>query len=110
MPDIFPASSSKFTLFRGSLPPLSSYRWGNFLNLSGAMRIVRMQGPAFLDIETWQPVLFEEWLDDGKLVHKEFLILGAAEIVMCPQFGRDVSADKEDKPADLLRLFLNDVK
>ena len=57
-----------------------------------------------------QPVLFDEGFDDGKLISEELLIFGAVEFVMSPLFQRDISADKENKPADLLMLFLNDSK
>ena len=57
-----------------------------------------------------QPVLFDEGFDDGKLISEELLIFGAVEFVMGPLFQRDISADKENKPADLLMLFLNDSK
>ena len=57
-----------------------------------------------------QPVLFDEGFDDGKLISEELLIFGAVEFVMGPLFQRDISADKENKPADLLMLFLNDRK
>ncbi len=56
------------------------------------------------------PVLFDKRLDNGQLIGKEFLVLWAVEFVMSPLPERDVSADKENKPADLLILFLNDVK
>ena len=56
------------------------------------------------------PVLFGEGFDDGKLISEELLIFGAVEFVMGPLFQRDISADKENKPADLLMLFLNDSK
>ncbi len=54
------------------------------------------------------PVLLDEWLDDGQFIGKELLVLGAVEFVMSPLLKRDVSADKKNKPADLLILFLND--
>ena len=57
-----------------------------------------------------QPVLFYEGLDDGQLIRKEFLIFGAVEFIMSPLSERDISSDKENKPADLAILFLNDVK
>ena len=56
------------------------------------------------------PVLFDEGLDDRQFVREEFLILRAVDFIMGPLFERDVSADKENKPADLAILFLNDVK
>lgn len=54
------------------------------------------------------PVLLDEWLDNGQLIGKEFLVLGTVEFIMSPLLERDVSADKENKPADLFVLFLND--
>ena len=56
------------------------------------------------------PVLFDEGLDNRQFVREEFLILGAVDFIMGPLFERDVSADKENKPADLAILFLNDSK
>ena len=56
------------------------------------------------------PILFDKRLDDGKLIGKKFLVFGAVEFIMSPLFQRNISADKENKPADLLILFLNDVK
>jgi len=56
------------------------------------------------------PVLFEEWFDDGQFIGEELLVFRAVELVMCPLFERDVSADKKNEPADLLVLVLNDVK
>ena len=56
------------------------------------------------------PVLFDEGLDDRKLISEEFLVLRAVNFVMSPLFQRNISADKENKPADLLMLFLNDSK
>ncbi len=41
------------------------------------------------------PVLFDEWLDNGQLISKEFLILGAVELVMSSLLERNVSTDKE---------------
>lgn len=56
------------------------------------------------------PVLFDEWFDNGQLIGKEFLVLGAVEVIMSPLLERDVSADKENKPGNLFVLFLNDSK
>ena len=56
------------------------------------------------------PVLFDEGLDDRQFVREAFLILRAVDFIMGPLFERDVSADKENKPADLAILFLNDSK
>ena len=56
------------------------------------------------------PILFDKRLDDGKLIGKKFLVFGAVEFIMSPLFQRNISADKENKPADLLILFLNDSK
>ncbi len=56
------------------------------------------------------PVLFDEWFDNGQFISKEFLVPGAVEFVMSPLLERDVSADKENKPANLFVLFLNDSK
>ena len=56
------------------------------------------------------PILFDEGLDDGKLIGEKLLIFVAVEFVMRPLFQRNISADKENKPADLLMLFLNDSK
>ena len=56
------------------------------------------------------PVLFDEGFDDRKLISEEFLVLRAVDFIMSPLFQRNISADKENKPADLLILFLNDVK
>lgn len=56
------------------------------------------------------PVLYDEGLDDRKLISEEFLVLRAADLVMNPLFQRNISEDKENKPADLLILFLNDSK
>ena len=53
------------------------------------------------------PVLFDKGLDDGESVGGEFLILGTKDFVMSLLLERDVSADEENKPANLLRLFLN---
>lgn len=56
------------------------------------------------------PVLFDEWLDNRQFIGKEFLVPGAVEFVMSPLLERNVSADKENKPANLFVLFLNDSK
>ena len=56
------------------------------------------------------PVLFEERLDNGKLIRKEFLVFRAVDFIMSPLLERDISADKKNKPANLAILFLNDVK
>lgn len=56
------------------------------------------------------PVLFDERFDNGQFIGKEFLVLWAVELIIGPLFERNVSADKENKPANLLILFLNDVK
>ena len=56
------------------------------------------------------PVLFDERLDNRQLIRKEFLIFWAVEFIVSPLFERNISADKKNKPADLLILFLNDVK
>lgn len=53
------------------------------------------------------PVLFDKGLDDRESVGGEFLILRTMNFVMSPLLERDVSADEENKPANLLRLFLN---
>ena len=57
-----------------------------------------------------QPVLLDERLDNRQLIRKELLIFWAVEFIMSPLFERDISADKKNKPADLLILFLNNVK
>ena len=56
------------------------------------------------------PVLLDERFDDWKLVREELLILRAVDFIMSPLLERDISADKENKPADLAILLLNDVK
>ena len=56
------------------------------------------------------PVLLDEGFDNGQLVGKKLLVFGAVEFIVSPLLERDVSADKENKPADLAILFLNDVK
>ena len=56
------------------------------------------------------PVLLDERFDDRQLVCKELLILRAVDLIMSPLLERDISADKENKPADLAILLLNDVK
>ena len=56
------------------------------------------------------PVLLDERFDDWKLVREELLILRAVDFIMSPLLQRDISADKENKPADLAILFLNDSK
>lgn len=56
------------------------------------------------------PVLFDERFDNGQFIGKEFLVFGAVEFVMSPLLERNVSADKENKPANLFVLFLNDSK
>ena len=56
------------------------------------------------------PVLFDEGFDDRKLISEEFLVLRTVDFIMSPLFQRNISADKENKPADLLILFLNDSK
>ena len=56
------------------------------------------------------PVLFEKRFDDRKLIGKELLVFWAVELIMSPLFQRNISANKENKPADLLILFLNNVK
>ena len=56
------------------------------------------------------PVLFDKRFDDREFVCEELLVFRAMEFFMCPLLERDVSADKKNKPADLLILFLNDFK
>lgn len=56
------------------------------------------------------PVLLEERFDDREFIRKELLIFRAVEFLMGPLFERDVSTEKENEPADLLILFLNDLK
>lgn len=56
------------------------------------------------------PVLFDKGFDDGKFVCGKFLIGRAVDFIMSPLFERDISADKENKPANLLMLFLNNSK
>lgn len=53
------------------------------------------------------PVLFNKGFDDREPVGGKFLILGTVDFVMSPLPQWDVSADKENKPANLLILFLN---
>lgn len=55
-------------------------------------------------------VLFDEGLDDRKLISKKFLVFGTVVFIISPLFQRDISADKENKLADLAILFLNDGK
>ena len=57
-----------------------------------------------------QPVLFDERLNDRQLIREEFLVFGAVDLIMSPLFERNVSADKENKPANSVVLFLNDSK
>jgi len=56
------------------------------------------------------PVLFDEWLDHGKFIREELLVLGTMELIMSPLFKGNISANKKNEPADLLILFLNDFK
>ena len=56
------------------------------------------------------PILLDERFDDRQLVCKELLILRAVDLIMSPLLQRNISADKENKPADLAILFLNDSK
>lgn len=56
------------------------------------------------------PVLFDKKFDDRKLIGKEHLVFWTVEFIMSPLLQRDVSADKENKPADLEMLSLNDSK
>ena len=56
------------------------------------------------------PVLFDERFYDRQFISEEFLVFRAVYFIMSPLFQRNISADKENKPADLLMLFLNDVK
>ena len=56
------------------------------------------------------PVLFDKGLDDRKLVNLKFLILGRVRIIKSPLFKRNISADKVNKPANLLMLVLNKLK
>ena len=55
-------------------------------------------------------VLLDERLDNGQLIGKELMVLGAVEFIMSPLFERDKSADKEKEPGDLAKLFLNNGK
>lgn len=57
-----------------------------------------------------KPVLFDEWFDNGEVIGKELLVFGAVEFIVSPLLERDISADEENKPANLAILFLNDVK
>lgn len=56
------------------------------------------------------PILLDERLDNRQLIRKELLIFWAVEFIMSPLLERNISADKKNKPADLLILFLNDMK
>ena len=56
------------------------------------------------------PVLFNERFNDRQFIGEEFLVFWAVYFIMSPLLKRDVSADKENKPADLFVLFLNDSK
>ena len=56
------------------------------------------------------PVLFDEGFNDRQLIGEEFLLFWAVYFIVSPLLERDVSADKENKPADLFVLFLNDSK
>lgn len=57
-----------------------------------------------------KPVLFDKRFDNGKFIRKEFLVFWAVDLIVSPLFERDISADKKNKPANLVILFLNDVK
>ena len=54
------------------------------------------------------PVLFDKGFDDREFVRGKFLVGRAVDLIMSPLFQRDISADEENKPANLLILFLND--
>ena len=56
------------------------------------------------------PVLFDKGFDNGKLIDLKFLILWRMGIIESPLFQRNISADKVNKPADLLMLVLNKLK
>lgn len=56
------------------------------------------------------PVLLDKRLDNRELIRKELLIFWTVKFIMSPLFERDISADKENKLADLAILFLNDIK
>ena len=56
------------------------------------------------------PVLFDERFNDREFIGEGFLVFWAVYIIMSPLLKRNVSADKENKPADLFVLFLNDSK
>ena len=53
------------------------------------------------------PVLFNKGFDDRKLINLKFLIYGRMRIIESPLFQGDISANKVNKPADLLMLVLN---
>jgi len=48
------------------------------------------------------PVLFDEWFDDRKFVREELLVFRAVKFLMSPLLERDVSTEKENKPAEEL--------
>ena len=56
------------------------------------------------------PVLFNKGFDDRKLINFKFLILWRMGILKSPLFQRYVSADKVNKPTNLLMLVLNKLK
>ena len=75
------------------------------------MKLILITTPTyFVEEDKILTTLFDEGLDDRQFVREEFLILRAVDFIMGPLFERDVSADKENKPADLAILFLNDSK
>lgn len=55
-------------------------------------------------------VLFDERFDNGKFIGKELWVFRAVEFIVNPLLERNISADEKNKPANLVRLFLNDMK
>ena len=58
-------------------------------------------------LEEELPVLFDEWLNDGKTVGSEFLVLRRVRVLKSPLLEGDISAKQIQEPANRFILFLN---
>ena len=96
-------------MMRSSAKRAYSIFWDG-LTITTLNRFDRLSILPLIVFEKELPILFDEGFDDRKLVNLEFLILRGVRIIESPLFQRNISADKVNKPADLLMLVLNKVK
>ena len=96
-------------MMRSSAKRANSIFWDG-LTITTLNRFNRLSILPLIVFEKELPILFDEGFDDRKLVNLEFLILRGVGIIESPLFQWYISADKVNKPADLLMLVLNILK